>query len=740
MNEPWPTDETPRSGAPETLLALLIALPALVLAWPGPGNPVAGDFATTELSATGVALLASLPAALYSAWLRPRAPLALLLLLLACLATSLRPDTTETLQADRAWMGLLTGLALALAASSLGGRGWTALVRALAVISLLLAGCALAGVGGGGFGGVLGNHGELSAAALPGALAGLWLWARCRSGWRHVGLVSVAAFAIHAFVAPVLASLGILAALAGLGALVAKRAPEPRSLVRFGAVLLVATLGLVGTQLGWSRLESAPTPAPTTIDEVPATSSTGGIEVRWRIWRATLPMVGDHPLVGVGAGQFSAVFPPYRDPKELELSSWQRLVDNTTEVEHPHDDWLLFFAEGGIAGGLAWCALLGLLLLRALGRMGHSPPVEAAVAAGVFGTLLCALVNCPLTFNPAASVASFALFGALLGSGTRAPRDRGRRPFGRLLAPAAALGMLLYVPRAHAMASLGGAIAELAETQSVTAQELATEDALEACPDSVVALTLEARFREYHEDHGGALAIWDRVLSLRPYRFEALQASGVLLARAGELEEAGARFDRALAVDSGNPGLIRSRIYNMAERGRIGDSLGEVDRLERTGHYREIDVLSIACKLILRGQDREGLPLAARVDERFAGLTPERAWALEAEYRVGGNPLEADAFKALAHVLWAREHAAAGRWDDARRQYRQNLRITCDWVPRPGPPRLRMEFAAVLWRSRRANEAHELLEGLEPKLADWAALPVWAGEILFEMGFGVEKF
>jgi len=733
--EPPPAHE-PESGQ-DRLLALLIALPALAIAWPGPGNPVAGDFATTELSGTGVALLAALPAALYSAWLRPRPARALFLLLCAWLAISLRPGTTESLQSDRAWMGLLTGLTLALAAGNLGAAGWNTLVWALATISSILVIGALARPSTGG-GGVLGNSGELSGAALPGALCGMMLWARCRSGWRWVGLVAVGVFGLHAFVTPVLASLLILLVVGGSAGLLAKGALEPRARARLAFVALLAILGLVGTQLGWSRLGDDPAPAGEAIDQ-PAPSSTGGIEVRYRIWGATLPMIADTPFIGVGAGQFATAFPPYRDQEEIELSSWHRLVENTTEVEHPHNDWLTFFVEGGLAGGIAWSALLGLLGVIALRRLRHqSTPVEAAIAAGVLGTLLGALVNCPLTFNPAASVTSFALFGALLGGRRVAsPRDR----YGRLLAPAAAIAMILYVPRAHAMWELGDSIAEIGGTESLTAKEIATDDGLAACPDSVVALSLKARFlADRAGDREGALALWNRVLALRPYRFEALQISGILLAREGRLDEAGARFDRALEIDGGHPGLIRSRIYNLAERGKIEQSLAEVDRLEATGHFRPIDVMKQACTLILRGQDREGLPLLQRADERFENLTAELAWALDAEYRRSGNALQADAFKALAHALWAREHAAAGRWADARRQYRQSLRVNCDYVPRPGPPRLRMEFAAVLWQSREREDAEALLEGLEPRLVDWVAIPTWAGEVLLEMGFGVEKY
>jgi O-antigen ligase/tetratricopeptide (TPR) repeat protein len=725
-----PASETDRWLAP------LILLPILVLAWPGPTNPIAGVFATTELSATGVALLFSLPAAFLGAWRRPRPHRVFLLLLLAWLALTLHPGNTDTLQTDRSWMGLLTGLTLAVAASTLREAGKNRLVRGMVLISILFLGRALLDPSGG-WGGVLGNTGELSGAALPGALCGLFLWARCRSGWRWIGLLAVVLFLLHAFVAPVLAALLVLAVVAGAGLFLAWRTLERTARARLIMATALAGFGLAWTQLG-PPIES---PEENVAAAAAQPTTLGGVEVRFRIWAATLPMIADHPLTGVGAGQFAAAFPPYRDQREIELStghheSWRDPASQekwNAEVEHPHNDWLSFFAEGGIAGGLAWCGFLLLVGIAAVRRLRGSTPIESALAAGALATILGALVNAPFTFNPAASAAGFVLFGTVLPAGRTSPRGR----FGHLLAPALAIAALLYVPRALAMMELGSSMEDVAGTTSVTAQEIAVDDALDACPDSVVALTMKARIlAERDGDRRGALGFWTRVLALRPHRLEALQASGVLQARLGEVNDAGSLFDAALAVDGGHPGLIRNRIYNFAERGLIEKALAEVDRLGTTGHYRSIDLLNQACKLIIRGQDREGLRLLARVDARFEDMTAELAWALDAEYRTSGSPLVADAFKALAHVLWGREHAAAGQWDDARRSYRQNLRIVRDYIPGPYPVRLRMEFAAVLLKSRQPEDAQTLLEGLKPRPHDWVAMPEWAGQILFDNGLG----
>jgi hypothetical protein len=47
-----------------------------------------------------------------------------------------------------------------------------------------------------------------------------------------------------------------------------------------------------------------------------------------------------------------------------------------------------------------------------------------------------------------------------------------------------------------------------------------------------------------------------------------------------------------------------------------------------------------------------------------------------------------------------------------------------------------MELAAVQWRARMPEDTKQSLAGLEPRLADWAAMPAWAGEALLEQQLG----
>jgi O-antigen ligase len=733
-----PEPESPRTSLP----AYLLLLPVLVLAWPGL-SPLAGDFATTELTAAGVAALLLVPLAGWLGWARPMPVHGFLWLFAALLLPVNFHQPSDPLEADRATLTFLIAMLVASAAAALAEQGRELVVRGLVVAALALLVPALL-EGAPAWGGVLGNSGELSGAALPGALAGLLLGAGGRGPWRWVGLAAAAAFLAHALLAPVIAGLVVLAAVALVAALLGGRAGK-RSRVTCAIVcgLALAALG----RLKFAPPAAAPT-APTTSHAAklggdsaaePATFA-GGFEVRRRIWRSTAGLFLDHPLLGVGPGQFAVAFPEYRDPVERQLSNWGGAIEQVTEVENPHNDWLLPWAEGGLVAGLCWWIFLLGLGSAAWAALRKEGALTRAVAAGVLGALMAAGLNAPLLYNPTASLAAFALFGLLTGATRRrAGLGRGRWSVANLLIPGFALLFLMHVPRAWDLWRHGDALGELAHTTSTTAQALAVERALAACPDSVVARTLEARVLEGRGELEQALASWQRVLVLRPQRFEARMQRGVLLARLERLPEAQAAFDSALELDPAHAPLLRNRARCFAEQGRVPEALNEIERLEELGHYRPVWLRDLGCELVLRGKIAEALPLLARADARFADLTGEGAWGLEDDYRRGGSAMAADAFKALAYFTWARGQAREREWGDARRSYFQALRIMRDYAPPAGPTRVRLEHAAAIWQSGLQAEAREALEGLRPSALDWVALPEWAGEALFIMGFGADQ-
>lgn len=729
--------------------ALLLLLPAGLLVLPIAPGPLVGAFEAVEATGAGALLLAALPAGTlgaWRAWFQPtRLPWPLLAFWLAALAAARLAPASDRFGRDAALATLAAGTLLALGAAGLGATGRRWLVRGLVGIALGALLPALAGTAGPGLGGVVGNTGEVSGAALCGSLAGALLGARGRGPWRWLGWAAALAFALHALLAPVLAALGVLGAAAGIAAWVERRRAPGASAAR--GLLVLALLCVPA--IGWVALGGASAPSPTArplegLGEGQARPSAGGdlggVGVRTRIWRASLGLVRDHPLLGVGPGQFAATFPPYRDPKEIERSTHGRALGAETEVEHPHSDPVLALGEVGLVGGLLWLALTVLAGARALALLRSARPEDAAAALGALAILLGSLVNAHLLANPPAGAAAFPLLGLVLAGDAR-PRSRLARAV-----PALALAASLsWVAPARDLLAHGRALAGLStlDRPSLADLELALAEALEARPDSVVARDLWARLAPLvGVGDEAAIARTRAVLEVRPHRVAAWIDLGARLARGQEGRRRGAAadpegarraFEHALDLDPWHPVALENLARLELFSGRVERGLECLGRLAARGRLDPARTLRLGAELLLHGQGSEGQAVLALADARFADLSGERAQALAREFERRGELRLAEALEAQSHRIWAHEHAARGDFDGARRSLFQCLRITRD-VHEGGAPRVRLEYAAALLLSGRGDEAPAWVAGLGHSPADLAALPAWASGALVEAG------
>ena len=211
----------------ERLLAAALLIGPFWLAMPGSFGPLDKAFTAIELTGTGLILLATLPAAWLMAIHKEHRPtlaplLACALWFIAELSSIFHP-ATETLERDRALLLLITGVVLCFAATKLRDAGRAVLRKLLCLLTLLLLLPPLIEAGLGAarlflsgeapslaiatLAGVLGNAGELSNAAFPGALFGVMLAARGRGSWRALGAIAAISSLIHATFAPALTTL-----------------------------------------------------------------------------------------------------------------------------------------------------------------------------------------------------------------------------------------------------------------------------------------------------------------------------------------------------------------------------------------------------------------------------------------------------------------------------------------------------------------------------------------------------
>ncbi len=529
-----------------------------------------------------------------------------------------------------------------------------------------------------GLAGALGNTGSIAQAALPGAIAGACLASQPRSRWSFFGGLACLLFLVYVARAPVIA--GGLALAAGLGAFALARSGLSANLRAF--YVAAAILAAIGVLAPLRSHKPAPEVPPTT-------GSTGGFEVRKRVWSSSLAMLRDHPWVGVGPGQFAASFPPYRDPREIELSTHGRKIDAETEVEQPHEDWLAPALDLGIVAGIAWIGFLLAVAHGAWRALRGGEAARAGLGAAALAILAYALVHGPLTQEPAAASITYVVFGAVLVPAASSPATRSRSWI-----PIAALFLLLTsIPAALAFVRHGRALAGLAVSgERRTADvERSIEAARKACPDSVLARTLRARLDEERKADPAAVRLdWERVLALRPARVEALMQLALAQLREGDAARARETWERARRLDPGHPGIRRN--------------------------LRALDL-------------QEGRFDAGREWLEGANPVAESCFARAKQERASGDAILADLFEARAHLLWARGHADAGRFGDAVRSYRQCVRVTGDHVD-GGAARVRLELAAALAASGREAEARAEIAGLHPGSAELESLPVWATERL----------
>jgi O-antigen ligase len=123
---------------------------------------------------------------------------------------------------------------------------------------------------------------------------------------------------------------------------------------------------------------------------------------RREIARSTLAMIANRPWTGFGMGTFAAVYPAYA------------VFDVGQTVEHAHNDWLEWAAEGGIPYAAIW---IGLALWSV------RPAVRSGWGIGVLGCFLHAVVDYPFArFGISAWI--FLLLGMLAARDLREVRRR----------------------------------------------------------------------------------------------------------------------------------------------------------------------------------------------------------------------------------------------------------------------------------------------------------------------------
>jgi Flp pilus assembly protein TadD/O-antigen ligase len=329
--------------------------------------------------------------------------------------------------------------------------------------------------------------------------------------------------------------------------------------------------------------------------------------VRLRIWESTGEMIAEHPLLGVGAGNFAVEYPRYRTAAELDLSGYLSRVDTA------HNDYLELAAELGVAGLLLWIAFAGTVFLRGLAplREAESPAdawLRAAAGAGIAAFFANQAFRSPL-HNPAAVVA----FGVAASVWLQGRRESGRRgvrlPRGvQVVAIPAALLIAFGVAAswagrlaadAHARLAQGwqesalregpGAAGEAAMERAVRA----VERALAADPRDPELWSRLGRYLGTLGRRDEAVRAYRRAVALRPHDPAALSSLAVALDETGRRDEAKPLLEEALRLAPHHPVLRFNEGILLRRTGRWKEAILAFERSAtlRPRHARTYDEL-----------------------------------------------------------------------------------------------------------------------------------------------------
>jgi len=136
----------------------------------------------------------------------------------------------------------------------------------------------------------------------------------------------------------------------------------------------------------------------------PSHGSAGG---RLFLWNQTVRMALDHPLLGVGSGNWRIVFPKYAGNKQMMRNIWKT-------PRRPHNDYLWILAERGAAGLLAYLAVIGTLLWLTGGVVVAAEDVSTALLGAALFFAQVAYLTFSLFSFPSERIGLSALRTAIL--------------------------------------------------------------------------------------------------------------------------------------------------------------------------------------------------------------------------------------------------------------------------------------------------------------------------------------
>lgn len=277
------------------------------------------------------------------------------------------------------------------------------------------------------------------------------------------------------------------------------------------------------------------------------------LRVRLAIWANTSALVTDHPLLGVGKGNFQFLYPRYA----------RRVVEDVamkpeTRVREAHNDYVQFASETGLIGlGTFLCLLVGLARRFCSGFTATAEAGRLVIGGTCAIGLLALLVEAFFDF-PFQRAVPEAFFWMLAGVLWRASGDDPPSVGGASSKPHPLIALTVVAVIATMAAGWGGNALRAEYHYSRGGRAYSRDRLPEAGEHLRKAVTLNPFEERYwfllglYEIRTGdfrqAVVHISRHLRLNPYNIGGLNNFGVALASVGRPLEAIAAFERSLAI------------------------------------------------------------------------------------------------------------------------------------------------------------------------------------------------
>jgi len=196
--------------------------------------------------------------------------------------------------------------------------------------------------------------------------------------WKQSRWTAIVGAAVMGWVLVLTGSRGgvvAMAAAVAVGALLLARTRRQR-------VIGVAAIGLFGLLGAW----------------VAGSRGAASFEARLDYWRGAVEIIKDYPSWGTGPGTFGSMYPAYK------------AVPTEEEAEMAHNAYLQMWSDSGVFAFLAYLALWGAGLVKAVRQGRGADPLSVGLAAGLVGWVVHQGVDFDLHV-PGVAVPAFLLLG-----------------------------------------------------------------------------------------------------------------------------------------------------------------------------------------------------------------------------------------------------------------------------------------------------------------------------------------